>query len=90
MTDDRLRQAALDLIHKIQATGEAQDVEEADSFIVGAFDPETGRTSYIGSFPGPIEALEFAEGWAAELNRGNGPDEVAFTTSVYPMMDPNQ
>ena len=51
MTDDRLRQAALDLIHKIQATGEAQDVEEADSFIVGAFDPETSRTSYIGSFP---------------------------------------
>ena len=88
MVSPEVAQAALELIHKIQATGESQEIEEADSFIVASFDPETGRSSYVGSFETPIEAFQYAENWATDLNSGNGPDEVPFTTKVYPMFAP--
>ena len=92
MTHDPIRRAALDLLHRMQATGEAQDAAEADSWIVAAHDPEITpeRPSFIGTFPDPVAALRFAEEWADELNRGMPPGETLYTTSIHPMMDPDR
>jgi hypothetical protein len=87
---DPIHEAAMDLLHKMEAAGEAMDIEEADSFIVCAITPETGHRSHVGSFPGPVEAMAFANEWATDLNRGTEPNDEPYTTEVYPMMSPDR
>lgn len=88
MSDDSLTGQARTLLNRIIASGEAADVENADSFVVVATDPENGRNSYCGPYADPVEAMRAASAWEAELNSALTEDEQPYVTRVSPMMSP--
>lgn len=83
---------ALNLMHRLVASSEVQDMENADAFIVGAYDPELEDEAargwtFVGRWTDPVKALAYAEKWQAELNSGNGPNDAPFSTKVFPMSE---
>lgn len=78
---------ALEFLNELIARDDARDDLEADSWVALSFDPETGGVFPYGPFSDPVDAMAWAAEHDADLNSGNGPDDMPFVTKVFPMIE---
>ena len=86
MATEEVHQNALDWVHSVIASDEAEEWENAEQFVVLTTNGETLHIHVNGVFDDAVAALAWANVHEKDLNKGAPEEEEPFVVTVYPVV----
>jgi hypothetical protein len=86
MATEDIRQNALDWVHSVIASDEAEEWESAAHFVALTTNGETLHIHVNGIFDDAVAALAWAAQHEIDLNKGAPVEEEPFVVTVHPVV----